>query len=1065
MQSQSLLIESLIGLTAEHPYARKRLVGVDVNFGRETLQTLARRTGGWIGWEAVNVRTIADELAFVSLSQNEERIASDIEVAALVNEALDAGINAHEVTGQFAELAKGLGFRRALRDSLLDARTGGVTGAQLRDIAAGNSSSAAVASVLSRYESLLASRKLADPARVLRVALDSFSTEAPFVLDGIIALAPTLSTRGLTGELLARLIAHGASVLRVDTPRDIAPPSMVLGTSEEALEAKCCLLALVSGSAAPDPANSRLDRSLAQVDMFVAATPAEEVREVCRRVMADGLSWNDVEIVATDPDTYGIALDALCTRLDVGITMLKGIPFSRTRIGRALDRWFMWIADGLPADVLRQALEAGEIGLEGAAYSSSRLASEVRRLSIGWGRARYDAALARLTSGASVAGMEQREETAEEFADRRAKRVAVHAEVARLLGAVLAATPPVPERGNDTPVRATVHDLARCTLAYLDLVTPHGQAEQLSMARLRDRLAELAVVTQPVVGFTSALAALRESLSDLRAWPYVTSDSKPWSTSGGMIHLTDLQHAGASGRPRTFVVGLDADRTRGGVLQDPVLSDRVRGAVGSAMATSTERHESAAWRTGVALAGLRGRVTLSYAMNASLDGREAGPSPQLLQAWRLIANDATQSFADMRKAFVPPACAVPASNSGMLDARDVWFGNLTDGALVLDGSTQTREAFAPLAAGLDAIDMLQSATASGYHGLVPNAGALLDPLAHPDKEISPSSLEQLGACPMAWFYKYGLKLRDPGDPEYDTERWLDAMQRGSLLHGVYESFVRDYLGRQAEILESAADTHLQRIVDDALKAWKAEVPPPSEMIYASEAAQIVHDTRLFLQLERDAHRASPGIAWTTVELPFGRQYDGSASNAAGTFSLADGRTLRVQGRADRIDTLPDGRLRVVDYKTGRATSHMKSAAAMDFAGGRQLQPALYAAAVETVTGTPVGSFEYRFPTERGESEIVTYDAAELAGAPSLIGSLLSHVARGEFVSTNDSMDCRYCDYSGICRSKQTQFDTSTPRAEWATTHGATLSLYQSMRDRRGQDTDMTSSAADATEVA
>jgi CRISPR/Cas system-associated exonuclease Cas4 (RecB family) len=1057
----STLLESLAALTAAHPHARKRLVGLDVNYGRELLQSLARVTGGWVGWEAVNLRGIADELAFVPLSESGARSASDVEVAALVNEALDAAIADGRVRGQFAELSRSLGFRRALRDALLEARLGGVTPAQLLAAANGNPSAIALASVLAAYEGLLAERALGDAAMVLHMALDAFDDQASFVLDGMMALSPSISTRGLAGALVARIREHGAQLLEADAPADLTPPSTVLASAQANDRAPDeqartrSLLALISGSAAPDVHAPHLDRTLAHVDMFVAATPAEEIREVCRRVVAEGLRWDDVEIVATDPDSYGIALDALCGQLDIGVTMLKGLPIARTRLGRALERWFTWVGDGLPADVLRQALEAGELSLADSDAKPSRLASELRQLAIGWGRARYDAAIVHLTDGTSVASLSPRDnETPEEFRVRRGERQQLHADLARLLQRVLATVPPVQERGTDAAVYTNVHVLARAALAYFELVVGHGQAEQRTRERLIARLSELERIPQPEVTFANALAALREALADLRAWPLITSERKPWSSAGGMVHLTDLPHAGTTNRPRTFVVGLDADRTRGGTLQDPVLSDRVRSAVGaSLLATTSERHASSAWRIGSALASLRGRVTLSYAMNAALDGREAGPSPLLLQAWRLVEENPTLTFDDMRSALVPPACAVPTigAMSQALDARDVWLSALADGPLVLDGNAQTREAFPSLAAGLDAVDAAGSAVPSAFHGIVPIAGPALDPLARDDREISPSSLEKLAACPLAWFYHYGLRVSAPSDPEYDAERWLDAMQRGVLLHSVYERFVAAYLDRQDELALDSATADLRAEAERAIAEWRAEVPPPSEMVFSSEAEQLRRDAMRFLQLEREQRSADPGARWTRVELPFGWQHDGEP-RPPGHYRLADGRVLRVKGRADRLDTLADGRLRVVDYKTGSPTRFAKDNSHGAFKGGRQLQPALYAAAVETVTGHPVGSFEYRFPTERGESEVVAYSAHELESARTLVSDLLGQVERGEFVPTNDPDDCTYCDFATICRASTGRFSkTWSPRANWAVEQGGRLELYTPMRTRRGED--------------
>ena len=62
--SGSRLLDALASVTHEFPTQRKRLIGPDVNFGRELLLALAQRTGGWIGWEAENLRGIARELAW-----------------------------------------------------------------------------------------------------------------------------------------------------------------------------------------------------------------------------------------------------------------------------------------------------------------------------------------------------------------------------------------------------------------------------------------------------------------------------------------------------------------------------------------------------------------------------------------------------------------------------------------------------------------------------------------------------------------------------------------------------------------------------------------------------------------------------------------------------------------------------------------------------------------------------------------------------------------------------------------------------------------------------------------
>lgn len=1012
----STLLLALESLDRAHPVAHKRLVGPDVNFGRELLVTLARRTGGWVGWEATNLRGIAQSLAFLPLAERGVRVADDVTINALVNQALERALAARTVGRHFAALAPGLGFRRALLDTLLEVRTAGVTADEIKQGVTAGSPAHDLPAVLMEYEHLLQENHLADAPDVFRMAIEAFEREAPFVLDGVIALVPSRPARGLPGKLNDLLRAHGAQVLEVDEVR----ADRVLTNGVDA-------------------------------DFFAAATPSDELREVCRRVIAETLRWDDVEIVAMDPDTYGIALDALCQRLGVGATMLEGIPLSRTRIGRALDRWLGWLDDGLSADVLRQALESGELNLPDAALASTALARELRSMRIGWGRGRFETAIARLVSGKRVAEMKQREDESDaEFAAGRTSREHTCNGLANLLTTLLATTPVVPERGHDQPVRSSCAALAKATLGYLALCAVDGQSEEQTMERLRTRLAALADVDDEQVSFSNALAALREALADLRTWPLVTSERKPWSAAGEMPHLTSITHAGTTGRRRIFVVGFDADRTSGAGRQDPLLPDAARRAIGSGrLVTSIERRDESAQTLSAALASLRGRVTLSYATSGTLDGRETGPSPLMLQAWRQMKGDASFSYEELRHVLRPPTSAVPARDDtgafvgiAPLDGRDVWLDALADGPLLLDGTSAVRDAFPVLAAGIDAHLVANGNAISAFHGMVPAAGPALDPMNRPDREISPSSLETLAKCPLAWFYRYGLSLFPSQDPEYDEEHWLDALQRGLLLHEVFEAFTREYQGRQDDLATEDTRRRMTALASAAVTRWRDDVPPPAETVFEAERAEIHQAAAAFLQMERDRRAAGDRGRWLSFELGFGR------GDAAGPFTLPDGRTLLTHGRADRVDEMPDGTLRVIDYKTGKATIYAKRPKAGPFNGGRQLQPALYLAAVEALSGKTVSSFEYRFPTARGTNEIVAYTSEELASEREIVSSLLAHTHAGEFIPTTDAGDCGYCDYQEICRVSRGAYGASSPRAKWAHDHAERLPQYITMLARR-----------------
>ena len=1046
-------LAALDAIGREHPTARKLLIAPDRNWGRDILLNLARRTGGWVGWEVTTLREIAGELAFVGLDRERRRIASDLELVLLVDRALEEAVAAGEVSPRFAALAGGLGFRAALRDALLETRTAGVTPGRIAAASGPGTPARDLAVVLSRYEQLLAAGAVADIAAVFAAALAAFDTEAPFVLGGLVVLAPDLRSAGLPGQLLDRLIGAGARPLPADETVGLAAP-----------ERSVVAVAAARGSAPwplsdPPPASSPLswlaiaDEAAAgsadawaadtiRVDLAAAATPSAEVREALRRALAEGRAWDQVELAVTDPDTYGVALDALCRQLGIGYSALHGLPLARTRMGRALDRWLRWIENGLPAEMLREALEAGDLEAPGAAPPvPPALARMLRSLEIGWGRARYAAAVERLRDPSFAASRRRDTDDEEDAAARVARRERTATSLAELLERLLAIVPDVPERGSDDPVVTTLPKLAEATLGYLALVPVRpGGGEEQPRDRLTARLAALAATESPPVRFSMALAQLRDALSDLRAWTELSDPRRPRNPSGGRVHLTDLAHAGISGRERIFVLGLDADRTGGATSQDPILNDAVRRVLESdGLPPTAVRRQEHAWVTGRALARLRGTVTLSYAAAGDDGERATGPAHVLLQTLRVMRSDAALTYDDLREALGAPACAVPDRRERVLDDRDVWLAAIGAEALLLDGDAPVRARWPGLAAALQAADVRRAASLTEHHGLVAAAAGRLDP-RNRTRTVSASSLELLGKCPMAWFYRYGLNVRPPADPEYDPEVWLDPMNRGSLLHSLYERVGAAFHGRQHLLGDETARVEVLGVADALLAEWHEAVPPPSESVYQSEAREIRESALAFLDAERLAAAAGAG-RWHSFELDLG-------SPAPTAVVLPDGGTVDVTGRVDRVDAHSDGRLTIIDFKTGKPARYEQTRHDGPFKGGRLLQAVVYAAAVEARGMGQVRRFEYRFPTLRGENHVVHYEAAEMAAGRAVLVSLLDHLARGEFIATDDPRDCGYCDYGAVCRAARSDWTTVSARAEWGAEFGAAHPAYAAMIARR-----------------
>jgi ATP-dependent helicase/nuclease subunit B len=345
-----------------------------------------------------------------------------------------------------------------------------------------------------------------------------------------------------------------------------------------------------------------------------------------------------------------------------------------------------------------------------------------------------------------------------------------------------------------------------------------------------------------------------------------------------------------------------------------------------------------------------------------------------------------------------------------------------------------RQVYAGLGRGLAAREALAGDVATPHHGLVEPRPELLDPRRNRELVLSASGLEALGSCPFRYFQRNVLRLRPLDDPEYDPQRWLDAVNRGGLLHSLYERSLREARERDIALGTPAFEAHVISVVEQLAVAVRQEVPPPSEAVYLRELEALRGDARSFAAAVAD--RRAP---WLALELAFGMESDPPLE-----LPLPGG-FIAVRGRIDRVDEAPDG-LVVIDYKTGGMFGH--GAKDKIYRSGRRLQHAVYAHAVERLHGRAVVAAEYHFPTPRCRNDVKKYSAAALRDGPRLIGRLLDAVAAGAFLPTDDPEDCKICDFKPVCRVRLERRAPISPRAEWGKERLAELPLYGPLRDVR-----------------
>jgi putative RecB family exonuclease len=246
--------------------------------------------------------------------------------------------------------------------------------------------------------------------------------------------------------------------------------------------------------------------------------------------------------------------------------------------------------------------------------------------------------------------------------------------------------------------------------------------------------------------------------------------------------------------------------------------------------------------------------------------------------------------------------------------------------------------------------------------------------------LSPSRAADFMQCPL--LYRFRVVDRLPQPPS-------SAAARGTLVHAVLE-----------RLFDLPAD---QRTYDAA----RALLSPQWEELLAAEpelATLFPEDDGVGLQRWLDD---AEGLLTTWFDLEDPTRLEPAERELYVETELEDGLVLR--GYVDRLDVAPDGRLRVVDYKTGRSPSELFETKAL-------FQMRFYALVLWKLRGVVPSMLQLVY---LGNGEVVRYspDERELAATERKVRALWSAIARA--AETGDwrpskSRLCDWCDFQELC---------------------------------------------------
>lgn len=469
---------------------------------------------------------------------------------------------------------------------------------------------------------------------------------------------------------------------------------------------------------------------------------------------------------------------------------------------------------------------------------------------------------------------------------------------------------------------------------------------------------------------------------------------------------------------RVWILGMSEGTFPSRTRDDSMLPDRERAAV-AALRLRRDRtgDEHRHLRACLAAVAPGGRAILSTPRGDLRQSNERAPSRWLVDLMRERVGSASMVAADVDTLDEPWMRHIASFASGLRSAAfPATRQEMELQTLVAAEETGRHAVIRGLLAdnrALDASAMAQQARASDrftrFDGNVSHLA--IDAPGASGRPVSATALETWARCPYQFLLRQVLGVVPLETPERRVR--IDAITKGSLVHEILDDFVTERIGRPLPPLAQDR-ARLHEIADTKFAETDARGLTGEALYWRRERLLISRMLDTWLDVERERARVHD-LEPLHTELRFGM-----AGAPPVPIATVGGARLNLRGAIDRIDRGPDGRLHVMDYKTGSSSKvseddpHLK---------GTRLQLLLYAlAAAHELGGDPTAVFSgYWFLRARPDQQVTGYvtTASVAASVLEAVDVIIDGIAEGAFPQHPDPstrtrwVSCEYCDPDGL----------------------------------------------------
>lgn len=708
----------------------------------------------------------------------------------------------------------------------------------------------------------------------------------------------------------------------------------------------------------------------------------QEVRDLLRNIKTRHIPLDQCLILLPVKEPYTNYLEALACRYDLPMTFGHGTSVNGTKPGKLFSLLLKWIQSDYQAAIFCDMLRGGLLQLPAMVPAPVMVEHALKKHKVGWGKERYVEML--------KAAQAKDPENTPDFENL----VTLFQQMMPWL--------PDTQPGEGKNQGNWIANLQQWWKTYARAV---NEADGEGKAAIEKVFETAARYYDPTASLDEALEELKLHAGGIRVGAH--------EPESGKIHCQGLSQGQFSPRSQVFIPGLSARLFPGSPSDGPVLLDRERINLGTLQLTQEAPFIKEQQLSRV-LSGAAQALYFSMPAFDPLEHREEAPSAAFLQLYRLQSGNPMANYKALRdylNRHKKMGDILPAKAVELLDG---WEDKLMYEKRGPAQVSALRPHLDPWTLrGRKAWQTRLGGTLNPYNGLVQVDPAVVDPRVNQQLCMSASQLEQLAKCPYVHFLQRLLNLWPEDEVVFQADQWLNALDRGSLLHSVYE-----YYYRQVLLGEAPCEALVLKTLEEQVETYQQRVPPPSQRVFLKEVEELTESCKVFYRSEQLKHEHQQPVY---LELKFGMEETHPVLGDIPPMlvSLENESGFYFRGSVDRVDRLNENEYEIIDYKTG-STYNFHESKPLD--QGRRLQHALYAQVTEKILHetaqqpqAQVVKASYYFPTIKGRGVKTTYVQTPMikTSLNKVLTSLLNAVAAGVFVDWGSSFDRRWDDYKPI----------------------------------------------------